>query len=87
MLRVPVYAVPAFCGENVTLIVQLAPMASEAPQLLVWLNRLPPPPVEMLLMVSAAVPELVSVNANGALVLLAVTAPKLCDVGVRDTAA
>ena len=78
----------ACCGVNVTLIEQLAPTARLAPQLFVWLNRFGlAPPSDMRLIARAAVPELVRVNANGALVFLAVTAPKSCEVGVRVTAA
>jgi hypothetical protein len=86
--RVALYAVPAFCGENVTLIVQLAPTARVPPQVVVRLNRFASaPPILMLLIVRAAVPELVMVKTKGALLLFAVTAAKSCEPGVRETAA
>ena len=49
-------------GVKVTLIVQLAPAATEVPQLLVWEKSLAlAPETEMLLTLKAALPELVSV--------------------------
>src|ERR1051326_8684049 len=50
--------VPVAVGVNVTLIVQLAPAKTEVPQVLIWEKS---PLVEMLLMVSVALPLLVSV--------------------------
>ena len=53
-------------GVKVTLMVQLAPAATEAPQVLVWeYGAL----AVMLVMFSAAVPELVSVTDCAALVV------------------
>ena len=61
-LRLPVEA-----GVKVTLMVQEAPAASEAPQLFDWPKLLELVPVtEMLVMVSAAVPEFDSVIGKAA---------------------
>lgn len=62
IVRVPV-RVPLAVGVKVTLIVQLPLTANEAPQLLVWAKS---PLVAMLVMVSAAVPLLVSVTVCAA---------------------
>ena len=63
--------VPVVVGENVTLIWQLAPAEIELPQLLVWAKSpLLPPVSEIPVTLNAALPELVSVNAFAALVLL-----------------
>ena len=56
---------PAAVGVKVTLMEQLAPAAREAPQVLVWAYGAL---ATMLVMVSAAVPELVSVTVCAALV-------------------
>ena len=57
---------PTTVGVKVTLIEQLAPAATEAPQVLVWeYGAL----AVMLVTVSAAVPELVSVTVCAALVV------------------
>jgi hypothetical protein len=51
-------------GVKVTLIVQLAPAATELPQLLVWAKSLAlAPETAMLLTLKAALPELVSMIA------------------------
>ena len=74
---------PVLFGENVTLIVQFAPAAKLAPQLLVWEKRFGfAPPSEMLLIVSGAVPELVNVMVCAALVVPRL-AVKLSEVGAR----
>src|SRR3989442_15639482 len=51
---------PSAVGVNVTLIVQLAPAATELPQVLVWAKS--SPPTVMLLISSAPLPELVRVT-------------------------
>ena len=57
---------PVTVGVKVTLMEQLAPTATEAPQVLVWAYGAL---ATMLVMVSAAVPELVSVTVCAALVV------------------
>ncbi len=57
MVRVPVRA-PSAVGLNVTVIVQLAPAATLAPQVFAWLKS---PLTPMLVMFNAAVPVLLSV--------------------------
>ena len=57
---------PVTVGVNVTLMEQLAPAAREAPQVLVWAYGAL---ATMLVMVRAAVPELVSVTVCAALVV------------------
>jgi len=57
---------PVAVGVNVTLMEQLAPAATEAPQVLVWAYGAL---AAMLVMFSAAVPELVSVTVCAALVV------------------
>ena len=57
---------PAAVGVKVTLMEQLAPAATEAPQVLVWAYGAL---ATMLVMFSAAVPELVSVTDCAALVV------------------
>ena len=60
---------PPSIGENVTLIVQLAPIVKVVPQLLFWLKRFAFAPLMAILMpVSVAVPVFVTVTAVGALV-------------------
>ncbi len=77
--------VPAFLGENVTLIVQLAPIARLVPQVLLEMANWPgfTPPMYMLLIVSGAVPAFVRVNPKGALVVPRRVGPKVCELGVR----
>ena len=56
-------------GLKVTLIVQFAPAATELPQVLVWAKLLEVVPITArLVMVNAALPELVSVIACAVLV-------------------
>ena len=57
---------PVAVGVNVTLMEQLAPAATETPQVLVWAYCAL---AVILVMVSAAVPELVSVTVCAALVV------------------
>ena len=57
---------PTAVGVNVTLMEQLAPAAREAPQVLVWAYGAL---ATMLVMFSAAVPELVNVTVCAALVV------------------
>jgi len=57
---------PAAVGVKVTLMEQLAPAATEGPQVLVWAYGAL---AAMLVMVRAAVPELVSVTVCAALVV------------------
>ena len=57
---------PVVVGVNVTLMVQLAPIPTEAPQVLVWAYGAL---ATMLVMVRAAVPELVSVTDCAALLV------------------
>ena len=55
---------PAAEGANLMLIVQLAPAASELPQLLVWAKSLAlEPKTAMLVTLKAELPELVRVTA------------------------
>ena len=62
-VKVPV-RVPVVVGRKVTLIVHLAPAASELPQLLVWAKSpLSAPVMAMLLIESAALPEFERVAA------------------------
>jgi len=77
--------VPAFLGENVTLIVQLAPIARLVPQVLLEMANWPgfTPPMNMLLIVSGAVPAFVRVNPKGTLVVPRRVGPKVCELGVR----
>ena len=58
--------VPACVGVKVTLTVQLAPTASEFPQVFVWAKS---PLAPMLVMSRVAVPGLVTVTACDALVV------------------
>ena len=56
-------------GVKLTVMVQLAPAASEAPQVFAWAKSAAPVPViAMLLMVSAALPPLVRVAAGAVIV-------------------
>src|SRR4030095_4840801 len=75
----------ALAGANVTLIVQLAAAASEAPQLCVVTNPAPVAAIE--LMLSAALPEFVSVIPLAALVVPTVWLPNARLVGFSETAA
>jgi len=69
----------ADAGVKVTETVQLAPAASELPQVLVWAKSAAPAPViAMLVIARAALPVLVSVAVCAALAVPAV------DVNVRD---
>jgi len=62
--------VPLAVGENVTLMVQLAPRATELPQLLVWAKSPLFDPVNvMLVMLKEAEPLLVNVTGCGGLVV------------------
>ena len=65
MLRLPV-SVPTVPGEKVTLIVQLAPAATELPQVLVWLKGIW---TEILLIASGRLPVLVNWISSGLLVV------------------
>ena len=78
--------VPFFVGLNVTLIVQLAPAARVAPQVVVRAKS-PAlvPPMSMLLMVKGASPVFDKVTSLGVLVVCCFWLPKLSDVG--DTTA
>jgi hypothetical protein len=61
---------PVACGVNVTLMVQLAPAATDVPQVLVWAKSLMLVPVTATLVrESAALPELVSVTVCAVLVV------------------
>jgi len=73
---------PVAVGLNVTLKVQLAPAAKEAPQVCVC-KKFPAlvPVIAIELIVSAAVPTLVRVTVLAALVVPTVTVPKLKLVG------
>ena len=73
---------PVVVGLNVTLIVQLAPAASEFPQVLVWANR---EPTEIPEMLRATVPKFVIVAVCGELFVFTGTVPKLKLVGDRVT--
>jgi hypothetical protein len=73
---------PASMGENVTLIAQLAPTATEPPQLLVSAKG---PDRVILRGLSAALPVLVSVIICGALLVETVCAGKFTLAGERPT--
>jgi hypothetical protein len=70
-------------GANVSEIEQLADAASAVPQLLAEIAKLPAfvPPIEILVIVSAAVPELERVTVCAAEVVPVFWLPKLRDVG------
>ena len=73
---------PVVVGLNVTLMVQLLPAASEAPQLLVWENSL----VELTLEIkSAALPTSCTTTVCGGLVLPTAWGAKVKDAGVKLT--
>jgi hypothetical protein len=78
------FALPALCGVNVTLMVQLAPPESDAGQLLVcakgWLAA-------MLLMLRLPPPELVKVTVCGALVVAMVWPENVRLAADKETAA
>jgi hypothetical protein len=81
MLRVPV-RVPDAVGVNVTLMVQLAPAATELPQVLVWAKS---PLAEMLVRLSEALPVLESVTDCAALVVPTVWLAKVSEEAERLT--
>ena len=65
--------VPVAAGVKVTLIVQLAPAASELPQVFIWAKSPALAPVtEMPLIVRAALPVLLRVTVRAALVVFRV---------------
>src|SRR5215472_13335393 len=70
--------VPRAVGVKVTLITQLVPGASEAPQVLVWANS---PVAWMPLKVMGILPVLVSVSVCAALVVPTTWLPNVRDVG------
>ena len=78
-VSVPV-RVPEVVGINVTLMVQLAPAATELPQLLVWAKS---PLALMAVILRAALPELLSVTVCGALVVPCAWLPKVRLTGER----
>jgi hypothetical protein len=68
---------PLAAGVNVTLIVQLAPAATELPQAFVWAKSPALVPVTVMpAILNAALPVLVSVTVRAALVVLIVWFPK-----------
>jgi len=71
---------PVDCGSKVTLIVQNEPAATDVPQLFVWPKF---PDTEMLEMLSAAVPPLVSVTGCALLVVFTAWLAKFRAVGFR----
>ena len=75
--------VPVAVGVKVTLMVQLAPAATVAPQVFVWVKS---PLAAMLLMLSVALPGLVSVTLWAGLVLPTNWLPKPRLVAERLTA-
>ena len=77
MLKVPV-RIPEAVGVNVTLMVQLAPTATELPQVSVSVKS---PLAEMLVIVRATLPVLDSVTVCAALVVPTVWPPNVTDVG------
>ena len=79
---------PMAAGVNVTEMVQLPPMATEPAQLLLVANDdALVPLMAMLPMVSAAVPELLSVVVSAPLVLLTFWLPKASELGETAAAA
>jgi hypothetical protein len=79
--------VPGLVGVKVTLIVQLAPAAKLAPQVLAWMKSPPLAPVmEMPVIVRVAVPLLVKVSVWAPLLLPTATPLKLMLVPDRVTA-
>src|SRR5260370_9051623 len=81
MLRVPV-RLPDAVGVNVTLMVQLAPAATELPQVLVWAKS---PLAETLVRFSEALPVLESVTDCAALVVPTVRLAKASEEAERLT--
>jgi hypothetical protein len=80
-LRVAV-AGPAEAGSNTTLMVQLAPAATDEPQLLVCEKGLEPPVESMiLLIVSGTALVFVTVTGFGALAMFVNSLPNASDVG------
>ena len=80
-------AAPVAEGSKVTLMVQLAPAATELPQVLVSAKLLPfVPERAMLEMLKAPLPELVKATTCAALVLPTATFPKAKLAGERLTA-
>ena len=75
---------PVAVGVNVTLIVQLAPAATEVPQVLVWAYCAL---AAMLVTLSAAVPEFVSVTVCAALLVPTAWLANVRLVGERLTPA
>lgn len=74
-------------GANVMEMLQLAPAATDAPQLLVCVKLVAFAPVSaMLVVVRAAAPELVSVTVCVPLVVLIAWLPKATEAGVNVTA-
>lgn len=77
---------PTADGVNFTLILQLAPAAKLAPQVVVRTKLvLCVPVIVILVIVSVAVPLLVNVTTFAALVVPTVCAPKASDVGDKLT--
>ena len=80
-------SLPLAVGVNVTLIVQLAPAASELPQVLVWAKALALAPViATLVMLNVAVPLFVRVTVEAALLVPTAWLLKETLVGERLTA-
>lgn len=77
--------VPAAEGVNVTLMLQLAPIARETPQVVVRAKLLElVPEIAMLLMLMLAAPVFVSTTTWAALVVLRFWLPKLTEVGDNE---
>lgn len=74
---------PCIVGANVTLIVQLGPMATVAPHVLVCKKS---PLIAMLVIVRVSVPLLVSITVWAGLVVPITWSPKVRLVGVSVTA-
>ena len=78
MVNIPV-RLPLAVGVNVTDIWQVPPAATDAPQLLVSAKS---PGVEIVVMLSVALPAFVKVTLCAALVVLAMWALKISDAGL-----
>src|SRR5579859_5520683 len=84
MVSVPVSALPTTVGAKVTVTAQLAPAASDAGQVLVWVYG---PLMEMLEIVSGAVPLLVSVTLRGVHVWFTCVSGSVSEVAERVSCA
>jgi hypothetical protein len=85
IVRVPWGRAPKAVGENVTLIVQVAPEATLLPQVFVWAKSLGTGVIAMAVIVKAALPLFVRVTVCAALVVVRNCPPKARFVGATTT--